>query len=162
MNTSVIASYAFIYSVLFLIVPFVTISFILTCIKFFKKENNMDTGSINIINKPQFCNKQVLNYIHDLNAISGGRYDVLYGLKMDELVEAQGNEELKSVLHNCTINYVVVDHDSSEIKLVITDEQDQEKTSLIHKIFSQFNINHIQITPNTPFDSGKIKTALTA
>lgn len=162
MSTSVIASYAFMYFVLFLIVPFVTISFVLTCIKFFKKDMSISDGQINIINKPQFCNKQVLNYIHDLNGVSSGKYDVLYGLKMDDLVEVQDNDDLKSVLHNCTIDYVVIDHDSSEIKLVITDEQDLERNSFLQNVFTKFNINHIQIRKDSPCDLTAIRTALAA
>ncbi len=38
MNTSVILSYAFIYFVLFLVVPLVLVTFTMTCIKFFKSD----------------------------------------------------------------------------------------------------------------------------
>lgn len=38
MDTSVILSYAFIYFVLFIAVPFVLVVFVMTCIKFFKSD----------------------------------------------------------------------------------------------------------------------------
>ncbi|MGI2261118.1 hypothetical protein [Shewanella sp. GXUN23E] len=134
----------------------------MTCIKFFKKEIDLTEGQVSIIKKPKFCNKQVLNYIHDLNGLSSGKYDVLYGLKMDDLVEVQDNDELKSVLHDCTIDYVVIDHDSAEIKLVITKEQDQEKASFLNNVFTKFNINHIQLRKDSPYDLAEIRTALAA
>ncbi|QDF65767.1 DUF2726 domain-containing protein [Shewanella sp. SNU WT4] len=166
MSTSVITNYAFMYFVLFLIVPLLIVSFTLTCIKFFKNESiynieNLTLEQLGASATPHFSNKQVLNQLHDLNALAKDKYDILYGVNLDEVIEVKNNDELKEVLHQYKMNYVVIDHKSSEIKLVITDNEHNENRA-IRNIFRKLNINHINVKPNQPYDFNLIKTALAA
>ncbi|MBV7316666.1 hypothetical protein [Shewanella sp. NIFS-20-20] len=161
MSASVITNYAFMYFVLFIIVPLLTVSFTLTCIKFFKKDHTYNIDQLAIDTKPQFCNKHVLNQIHDLNLLAKEKYDILYGINLDEVIEVKDNHELKEILHNYKLNYVVIDHESSEIKLVITEEE-LNTNNVISNIFNKFNIRHISVKPNQPYDINLIKTALAA
>lgn len=161
MSASMVSSYVFMYFVLFMAVPFVAVVFVLTCIKFFKGDKAPDYSSLQYINKPHFCNKQVLNYLHELNTLSEGKYDILYGINMDDVVEISNNQELKELLHLHKLDYVVIDHESAEVKLVITNEVD-EPQSFINNIFSQFNISHIQLGKDGKYNINDIKTALAA
>ncbi|MFS1425134.1 DUF2726 domain-containing protein [Shewanella sp. 10N.286.48.B5] len=165
MNTSVILSYAFVYFVLFLVVPFVLVTFTMTCIKFFKTSHVKNVG-VNIkLNPDRIANKPV-GIFNKLNTIVKGKYNILYGTTMDSIVDI-GNtdkpEDAHQHLQHCHLDYVVVDEQSS-VKLVITDPQHNtpENNEFIDQSLAEVGIKVIHLASNQQCDETLIRNSLAA
>ncbi|MGL5409255.1 MAG: hypothetical protein ACRDAP_11180, partial [Shewanella sp.] len=61
--------------------------------------------------------------------------------------------------HECRLDYVLIDHDSSEVKMVISDAGKQNNSPL-KKLFGKFNIGFIEMNQHKQWDPQSIKQAL--
>ncbi|WP_285163815.1 DUF2726 domain-containing protein [Shewanella goraebulensis] len=165
MNTSVILSYAFVYFVLFLVVPFVLVTFTMTCIKFFKTSHVENVG-VNIkLNPDKIANKPV-GIFNKLNTIVKGKYNILYGTTMDTIVDIDNTDQPEFAhqhLQHCHLDYVVVD-DKSSVKLVITDPQHNtpENNEFIDHSLAEVGIKVIHLASNQQCDETLIRNSLAA
>lgn len=163
MSASVIFSYAFIYFVLFLVVPFVLVTFTMTCIKFFKASEFVAS---NIKLKPNSLESQPGSFINKLNALVVGKYNVLYGTTLDNLCDVDKNEkeqDAHSYLQACHLDYVLVDSESSTVKLVITDPQhnSEESNRFIDDTLAKMGVKVLHLAKND-CDANLIKSSLVA
>lgn len=74
MNTTtiVILSYAFIWFVFFVMCPLVIVTFVMTCIKFFRSsENQLVEAAVSI--KPHLLDKDSMHFLKSLKAIAANR-----------------------------------------------------------------------------------------
>ncbi|QLE86762.1 DUF2726 domain-containing protein [Shewanella sp. Scap07] len=169
MNTSVILSYAFVYFVLLIVVPFVLVTFTMTCIKFFKTSNVENVG-VNIkLNPEKIANKPVgfFNNLNNIvNTVAKGKYNILYGTSMDSIVDIDKTdkpEDAHQHLRHCHLDYVVVD-DNSAVKLVITDPQHNspENNDFIDHSLAEVGIKVIHLAQNQQCDESLIRNSLAA
>jgi len=152
MITSVFLSYAFVYSILFIVVPFILVIFIMTCIKFFKP----DTEDHSIKFNKMLFDPQSLNFFKSLKTMVGGQYDVFCNVPIDTVFEM----DAKTAAENHTrLDYVVIDNDSSEVKLIISDFS-QHDDSKAKSLFEKFNIKLVEMTKDKPCDVQMLKQAL--
>ncbi|GIU29787.1 hypothetical protein TUM4433_19470 [Shewanella schlegeliana] len=163
MSASVILSYAFIYFVLFLVVPFVLVVFAMTCIKFFK---STEFVASNIKLKPNSLESQAGSFINKLNTLVNGKYNVLYGTTLDSLCDVDKNEkeqDAHSYLRDCHLDYVLVDSESSTVKLVITDPQhnSEENNRFIDTTLAQMGVKVLHLAKND-CDETLLKSSLVA
>jgi len=156
MNTSVILSYAFMYFVLFVAVPFVFVMFVMTCIKFFKAgPDEAEHHEMKL--KPVLFDKQSFNFFKSLKIVVEGKYDVCCNVPLDTVFEMDQHDA--DLNHECRLDYVLIDHDSSEVKMVISDFG-KENNSPMKKLFSKFNINFIEMNQHKQWDTQSLKQAL--
>ncbi|ACJ30781.1 Conserved hypothetical protein [Shewanella piezotolerans WP3] len=167
MNATVIFSYAFIYFVLFLIVPLVIITFVMTCIKFFKA-SEVDMVGAEISIKPHLLDKESMHFLKSLKAIANKRYDILYGASLVNVVDiddsVRHHEEVEDFMEHCHLDYVVVDNESSSVKLVISnpDDSSPEQAKFIEKCLDYIGVQFIKLDKHKQCDEALIKTALAA
>jgi hypothetical protein len=150
--TSVFLSYAFVYSVLFIAVPFILVVFVMTCIKFFKT----DTDEHSIKFKKMLFDTQSFNFSKSLKTMLGGKYDVCCNVPIDTVFEMDAHTAAEN---HTRLDYVVIDNDSSEVKLVISDfsQQDGAKAK---SLFKQFNIKLVEMAKGKPCDMQMLKQSL--
>lgn len=163
MSASVIFSYAFMYFVLFLVVPFVLVTFTLTCIKFFKGNEYMAS---NIKLKSNSLDNQPGSFINKLNSLVKGQYNVVYGTTLDSLCDVDKDEkeqDAHSYLQGCHLDYVLVDNESSAVKLVITDPQhnSDENNRFIDATLAKMGVKVLHLAKND-CDANLIKSSLVA
>ncbi|ABZ74876.1 conserved hypothetical protein [Shewanella halifaxensis HAW-EB4] len=163
MSASVMLSYAFMYFVLFLVVPFVLATFAMTCIKFFK---STEFVASNIKLKPNSLGDQSVSFINKLNDLVVGKYNVLYGTTLDSLCDVDKNEkeqDAHSYLQGCHLDYVLVDSESSAVKLVITDPQhnSEENNRFIDDTLAKMGVKVLHLAKND-CDANLIKSSLVA
>ncbi|GIU13604.1 hypothetical protein C9I43_17310 [Shewanella morhuae] len=156
MNTSVILSYAFMYFVLFVAVPFVFVMFVMTCIKFFKSGSD-EAEHHEIKLKPMLFDKKSFSFFKSLKTVVEGKYDVFCNVPLDTVFEMDQHDA--SLNHDYRLDYVLIDQDSSEVKMVISDSS-KENNSLMKKLFSKFNINFIEMNQQKSWDAQSLKQAL--
>lgn len=155
MNTSLILSYAFMYFVLFVAVPFVFVMFVMTCIKFFKADPT-DSAHHEMKLKPVF-DKQSFDFFKSLKTVVEGKYDVCCNVPLDTVFDMDQHDA--DLNHECRLDYVLIDHDSSEVKMVISDFG-KANNSPMKTLFSQFNIGFIEMNPHKQWDTQTLKQAL--
>jgi hypothetical protein len=167
MNATVIFSYAFMYFVLFLIVPLVIVTFVMTCIKFFKSsEVEMVGAEISI--KPHVLDEESMHFLKSLKVIANTRYDILYGASLVNVVDIdetiKSHEEVQDFMEHCHLDYVVVDNESSSVKLVISnpDDSSPEQVKFVEKCLDYIGVPFIKLDKQKHCDEGLIKTALAA
>lgn len=167
MNATVILSYAFIYFVLFLIVPFVIVTFVMTCIKFFKSSEVERVGA-EISIKPHLLDKESMHFLKSLKAIANTRYDILYGASLVNVVDidesVNNHEEVQDFMEHCHLDYVVIDNESSSVKLVISnpDDSSPEQAKFVEKCLDYIGVQFIKLDKYKHCDEALIKTALAA
>ncbi|AZG72127.1 MULTISPECIES: hypothetical protein [Shewanella] len=152
MITSVFLSYAFVYSVLFIVVPFILVIFIMTCIKFFKT----DTEEHSIKFKKMLFDTQSFNFLKSLKTMVGGKYDVCCNVPIDTVFEMDAQTAAEN---HTRFDYVVIDHDSSEVKLVISDFSQQDDANA-KSLFEKFNVKLVEIVRGKPYDMQMLKLSL--
>lgn len=163
MNASVIMSYAFMYFVLFLVIPFVLVTFTLTCIKFFKGNSNLTT---NMKLKSYTLENQAVGFVNKLNHLASGKYNVLYGTTLDSFFDVDKNDQEEyahSYLQACHLDYVLVDNESSAVKLVITDPQhnSEENNRYIDSALAKMGVKVLHLAKND-CDENLIRDSLVA
>ena len=166
MNSSVIFSYAFMYFVLFLVVPFVLVTFTLTCIKFFKPNDMEPVGAKVKFSRHQMEPKSV-GFINNLNTIVKDKYNVLYGTCLDSILDidkAETPDDVHSYLRGCHLDYVLVDSESSSVKLVITDPEHNsaEQSQFIDNSLAEVGVKVIHLAKNQKWDESLIRNGLAA
>ena len=152
MITSVFLSYVFIYSVLFIVVPFILVVFVMTCIKFFKTNTEDHTVKF----KKMLFDTQSFDFLKSLKAMIGDKYDVCCNVPIDTVFEMDADTAAEN---HTRLDYVVIDHDSSEVKLVISDFSKQEDTNS-KSLFEKFNIKLVEIARGKPCDMQTLKLSL--
>ncbi|MCK8046945.1 MULTISPECIES: DUF2726 domain-containing protein [Shewanella] len=163
MSASVIFSYAFMYFVLFLVVPFVLVTFTMTCIKFFKG-NEFVNSSIKL--KANTLTNQPISFVNKLNTLAKDKYNVLYGTTLDSLCDVDKDDkeqDAHSYLQACHLDYVLVDNQSSAVKLVITDPQhnSDENNRFIDATLAKMGVKVLHLAKND-CDVNLIKNSLVA
>jgi len=166
MNASVILSYAFMYFVLFLVVPFVLVTFTLTCIKFFKPNDSESVGAEIKFSRHQMEPDSV-GFINKLNTIVKDKYKVLYGTCLDRILDidkADTPDDVHSYLRGCQLDYVLVDNESSSVKLVITDPEHNspEQSQFIDNSLAEVGVKVIHLPKNQKWDESLIRNGLAA
>ncbi|MCL1056622.1 DUF2726 domain-containing protein [Shewanella gelidimarina] len=166
MNVSIILSYAFMYFVFFLVVPFVLVMFTLTCIKFFKPT---DTESIweDIKFSRHPMEPKAAFFINNLNTIVKDKYNILYGTCLDSILDidkAETSGDVHSYLRGCHLDYVLVDSQSSSVKLVITDPEHNspEQSQFIDNSLAEVGVKVIHLAKNQKWDESLIRNGLAA
>ncbi|QYJ78675.1 hypothetical protein [Shewanella acanthi] len=155
MITSVILSYAFMYFVLFVAVPFVFVMFVMTCIKFFRADHDDVHHEMTL--RPELFDKESFNFFKSLKTVVEGKYDVCVNVPLDNVFNMdQHDAELN---HECRLDYVLVDHDSSAVKLVISDSGKQSNSPM-KKLFSKFNVGFVEMNQHKQWDPQSLKLAL--
>ncbi|RTR31266.1 DUF2726 domain-containing protein [Shewanella atlantica] len=162
MNATVILNYAFIYFVLFLVVPSVIVIFTMTCIKFFKSEA-IETEEIDIELSPKKTKAKYSELMSKLNEIAREKYNVLYGASLDSILEVKSNRNAHENLKNCHLDYVILDEKSS-VKLVITDPEHNtpENSDFIDSSLAKVGVNVIHISDNKQCDDLLVRELLVA
>ena len=152
MITSVFLSYAFVYSVLFIVVPFILVMFVMTCIKFFKTDHEEHTVTF----KKVLFDTQSFNFLKSLKTMVGGKYDICCNVPIDTVFEMDAQTAAEN---HTRLDYVVIDHYSSEVKLVISDFSHQEDANA-KSWFEKFNIKLVEIAKGKPYDMQTLKQSL--
>ncbi|ABV35132.1 conserved hypothetical protein [Shewanella sediminis HAW-EB3] len=164
MNATVIFNYAFMYFVLFLVVPSVIIVFAMTCIKFFKSEKIQTEGVI-IELTPEKTKAKFSALTARLNEIARGKYNVLYGASLGSIldVKSDNNHHTYENIKNCQLDYVILDEQSS-VKLVITDPEHNtpENSDFIDSSLAKVGVNVIHISDNKQCDDLLVRELLVA
>lgn len=166
MNASVILSYAFMYFVLFIIVPFVVVTFVMTCIKFFKSEPSVSESNVKV--KAHKIDRNSLDFLESLKAITKDKYDVIYGTNLGQVIdiddEAEPEDSLVEYLQQCQLDYVVIDHESSLVKLVIADpnEHSPEQHRFLERALDNIGVRLLDLAENKACDVTQIRNALAA
>ncbi|QFU21241.1 DUF2726 domain-containing protein [Shewanella eurypsychrophilus] len=164
MNVTVMSSYAFIYFVLFLVVPFVIVIFTMTCIKFFKSDE-IKTDDMRVKLAPEKTKAKYSSLISKLNNIAKDKYNVIYGVSLDNILDVKSdkNSHIHENLKNCHLDYVVVDEESS-VKLVITDPEHntQENSDFIDNSLAKVGVNVIHMSDDQRCDDLLIRASLVA
>ncbi|ACA84540.1 DUF2726 domain-containing protein [Shewanella woodyi] len=150
MNASIILNYAFVYFVLFLVVPFVLVTFTLTCIKFFKSSEQSIT---NVKLRTYTLEGEPVGFVNKLNNLVNGKYNVLYGTTLDSIFDVDkgdSEEHAHHYLQSCHLDYVLVDNESSAIKLVITDPQhnSEENSRYIDNALAKMGVKVLHLAKN--------------
>lgn len=152
MFTSVFLSYVFIYSVLFIVVPFILVVFIMTCIKFFKTNTEDHTVKF----KKMLFDTQSFDFLKSLKTMIGEKYDVCCNVPIDTVFEMDSQTAAEN---HTRLDYVVIDHDSSEVKLVISDFSNQDDANS-KSLFEKFNIKLVEMARGKPYDMQMLKLSL--
>ncbi|MCG9695667.1 DUF2726 domain-containing protein [Shewanella sp. Isolate11] len=169
MNTTatVILSYAFMYFVFFVIVPLVIVTFVMTCIKFFRSNDaQMVDAAVSI--KPHLLDQESMNFLKSLKSIASNRYDVLYGASLINVVDIddsiKNHDEVQDFMEHCHLDYVVVDNESSAVKLVVSnpEESSPEQVKFIQKCLDYVGVQFIKLDKHKQCDPTLIRTALAA
>lgn len=166
MNTSFILSYAFMYFVLFIVAPMIVVTFVMTCIKFFRsdevKEQNIDI-------KAHAIDKKAIDFLDNLKLIAKGRYDVIYGTNLAHIIDIENEPDtvplvVENYLKDCQLDYVLIDHESQAIKLVIADpaENTVEQTRFMERALEKIGVRLIKMTENKMCDDDLVRNALAA
>lgn len=166
MNASFVLSYAFMYFVLFLVVPFVLVTFTMTCIKFFKPNDTESVGDKIKFSRHPMEPKSV-GFINKLNTIVKDKYNVLYGTCLDSILDidkAETPDKVHSYLRGCHLDYVLVDSESSSVKLVITDPEHNspEQSEFIDNSLAEVGVKVIHLAKNQKWDESLIRNGLAA
>ncbi|CAM4059536.1 DUF2726 domain-containing protein [Shewanella aquimarina] len=166
-TATVILSYAFMYFVLFIICPLVIVTFVMTCIKFFRSsENQLVDASVSI--KPHLLDKDSMQFLKGLKAIAANRYDVLYGASLVNVVDLddslKNHEEVQDFMEHCHLDYVVVDNESSAVKLVVSDPaaSSPEQMKFVEKCLDYIGVQLIKLDKDKHCDEALLRTALAA
>ena len=166
-TATVILSYAFIYFVLFIIVPLVIVTFVMTCIKFFRSnELQMVDAAVSI--KPHLLDKESMHFLKGLKSIASNRYDVLYGASLVNVVDIddsiKNHEEVQDFMEHCHLDYVVVDNESSAVKLVVSDPSasSPEQMKFVEKCLDYIGVQFIKLDKDKHCDETLLRTALAA
>ncbi|EDQ02758.1 DUF2726 domain-containing protein [Shewanella benthica] len=167
MNATVILSYTFMYFVLFVIVPFVIVTFVMTCIKFFQT-SDVQKAATEVSVKPHLLDMQSMQFLKTLKTIAKGRYDVLYDASLVNVVDidqaVKNHEEVQEYMEHCHLDYVVVDNESSSVKLVMTNPEDStsDQVEFIEKCLAYTGIQLIKLDKDKHCDEALIRNALAA
>ncbi|KFZ37623.1 hypothetical protein HR45_09370 [Shewanella mangrovi] len=151
---SVYLSYAFVYFVLFLVVPFVVVTFVLTCIKFFRHENEVP---LHARIKNRLFDNESLGFFKSLKSLTKGQYEICSHVPLDSVVEVERDE---AEPHGY-LDYVLIDQNSSEIKMIISDFSDVDNASVL-PLLRKMNIRIIDMKRDHPFDTQHLSQALAA
>ena len=154
MFTSVFLSYAFVYSVLFIAVPFIIVMFIMTCIKFFKTDHEEHTITL----KKTLFDTQSFDFMKSLQAMVGGKYDVCCNVPMDNVFEMDAHTAAEN---HTKLDYVVIDHDASEVKLIISDFSKEDDANA-KSLFEKFNVKLVEMARGKPYDVQMLQGVLPA
>ncbi|MCE9679330.1 DUF2726 domain-containing protein [Shewanella sp. AS1] len=164
---TVFISYAFMYFVLFIIVPLVVVTFVMTCIKFFRSnEAQMADAAVSI--KPHLLDKESMHFLKGLKAIASNRYDVLYGASLVNVVDIddsiRNHEEVQDFMEHCHLDYVVVDNESSAVKLVVSDPSasSPEQMRFVEKCLDYIGVKLIKLDEHKQCDEALLRSALAA
>ncbi|QYJ74661.1 MULTISPECIES: DUF2726 domain-containing protein [Shewanella] len=169
MNTTtiVILSYAFIWFVFFVMCPLVIVTFVMTCIKFFRSsENQLVEAAVSI--KPHLLDKDSMHFLKSLKAIAANRYDILYGASLVNVVDldesVRNHEEVQDFMEHCHLDYVVVDNESSAVKLVVSDPaaSSPEQMKFVEKCLDYIGVQLIKLDKDKHCDEALLRTALAA
>lgn len=155
MDTSVILSYAFVYFVLFIAVPFVLVVFVMTCIKFFKTEETHNNEVVKL--KSRFFDNKSLDFFKSLKSLTSGRYEVCSNVTLGSVVDIDSHAAESHV----RLDYVLIDQNSSEIKMVISDFSDAESASS-KSLLEKLNIRLIDMKRSNPLDVQHLQQVLAA
>ncbi|MCG9738017.1 DUF2726 domain-containing protein [Shewanella insulae] len=169
MNTTatVILSYAFMYFVLFVICPLVIVTFVMTCIKFFSSsEAQLVDAAVSI--KPHLLDKESMHFLKGLKAIAANRYDILYGASLVNVVDIddsiKNHDEVQDFMEHCHLDYVVVDNESSAVKLVVSNPaaSSPEQMKFVEKCLDYIGVQFIKLDKDKHCDEALLRTALAA
>ena len=149
---SVYLSYAFVYFVLFAVVPFVVVTFVLTCIKFFKSE---EAVALHAKIKNRLFDSKSLGFLKSLKNLTHGQYEICSHVPLDAVVEVERDE---AEPHGY-LDYVLIDQNSSEIKMIISDFSDSDNASIL-PLLQKMNIRLIDMKRDRPFDPQHLSQAL--
>lgn len=162
MNASVVFSYAFVYFVLFVVVPFVLVTFAMTCIKFFKSEGKSEGKAFKFKGSKVSAKAQV--FLSKLSGAFKNKYSVLYGTCLDSILDIDNNkdEQAHEYLRACHLDYVLVDPESSAVKLVITDPEHNspERNAFIDHSLAEVGIKVLHLDTNVPCDEALLTRSL--
>ncbi len=167
MNATVILSYTFMYFVLFVIVPLVVVTFVMTCIKFFQT-TDVQMAATEVSIKPHLLDMQSMQFLKTLKTIAKGRYDVLYDASLVNVVDidqtVKNHDEVKEYMEHCHLDYVVVDNESSSVKLVMMnpEESTSDQVEFIEKCLAYTGVQFIKLDKDKNCDEALIRTALVA
>lgn len=166
-TATVILSYAFMYFVLFIIVPLVIVTFVMTCIKFFRSSDvQMVDAAVSI--KPHLLDQESMQFLKSLKSIASNRYDVLYGASLVNVVDiddsVRNHEEVQDFMEHCHLDYVVVDNESSAVKLVMSDPNSSspEQIKFIEKCLDYIGVQFIKLDKHKQCDEILLRNALAA
>ena len=101
MNTSVILSYAFMYFVLFVAVPFVFVMFVMTCIKFFRADPE-EAAHHEMKLKPVLFDEDSFNFFKSLKTVVEGKYDVCCNVPLDTVFDMDQHDA--DLNHECRLD----------------------------------------------------------
>ncbi len=162
MSISVLASYSFVYFVLFLIVPALVIVFVMTCAKFFKESVSEPINISATINTDKVV-KYNSTAIGMIAGLAKGKYNVIYGAAMESLVDVSKGTDKNTIdkLKACLLDCVVLDK-SSSIKLVVSNPKHNtiENNDIIDTVLSNAGIKVIKISDSNDHDALLINAAL--
>ncbi|WP_156312317.1 DUF2726 domain-containing protein [Shewanella sp. Sh95] len=156
MYEGILQSYAFMYFVLFVAVPFVFVMFVMTCIKFFRADPE-EAAHHEMKLKPVLFDEDSFNFFKSLKTVVEGKYDVCCNVPLDTVFDMDQHDA--DLNHECRLDYVLIDHDSSEVKMVISDAGKQINSPM-KKLFSKFNIGFIEMNQHKQWDATSLKQAL--
>ena len=153
-TASVYLSYAFIYFVLFIAVPFIAVTFVMTCIKFFKSET---AAPVHAKIKDRLFDNESLGFLKSLKSLTKGEYEICSHVPLESVIEVNADE---AEPHGY-LDYVLIDQNSSEIKMVISDFSDKYSAE-IKPLLQKLNIRLIDMKRNCPMDKQHLMQALAA
>nr|WP_223294819.1 MULTISPECIES: DUF2726 domain-containing protein [Shewanella] len=139
----------------------------MTCIKFFRSsENQLVDAAVSI--KPHLLDKDSMHFLKGLKAIAANRYDVLYGASLVNVVDLddslRNHEEVQDFMEHCHLDYVVVDNESSAVKLVVSDPaaSSPEQMKFVEKCLDYIGVQLIKLDKDKHCDEALLRTALAA
>ncbi|WP_233258843.1 DUF2726 domain-containing protein [Shewanella sp. YLB-09] len=118
--------------------------------------------------KPHRLDKESMHFLKTLKAMTNNRYDVLYGASLVNVVDiddsVKNHEEVQDFMEHCHLDYVVVDNESSSVKLVISnsDESSPEQTKFVEKCLDYVGVQFIKLDKNKQCNEASIMNALAA
>lgn len=151
---SVYLSYAFAYFVIFAVVPFVVVTFVMTCIKFFKHEGE---STLHAKIKNRLFDNESLGFFKALKSLTKGQYEICSHVPLEAVLEV----DLDEAEPHGYLDYVLIDQNSSEIKMIISDFSDVDNASVL-PLLQKMNIRLIDMKRDHPFDSLHLSQALAA
>ncbi|GLP95435.1 hypothetical protein [Paraferrimonas sedimenticola] len=163
----VLFSYGFLWMVWFLIVPLLVVSFVWTCIKFFKNSITSNKELKVAVAPHQFAARD-LNLIRDIESLENQRYSVLYHTDLDQIVDlaetSKDDEEMHRELRKCKLDFVVIDNHTSEVKMALTDvsKQPARYAKFMSTALNSIGAKLVKLRTDQSYESTGWKNLLTA
>ncbi|MCG9714927.1 DUF2726 domain-containing protein [Shewanella insulae] len=139
----------------------------MTCIKFFSSsEAQLVDDAVSI--KPHLLDKESMHFLKGLKAIAANRYDILYGASLVNVVDIddsiKNHDEVQDFMEHCHLDYVVVDNESSAVKLVVSNPaaSSPEQMKFVEKCLDYIGVQFIKLDKDKHCDEALLRTALAA